>query len=93
MLMDVQVTPEGIILSVKVKPNSGRFRLIKKGEELVLELTSPPRDGKANQEILSGLPRLLRCEVSILRGSQSKRKLLLLKGITEQDIEAVLATG
>lgn len=93
MLMDVQVTPEGIIVSVKVRPNSERFRLTRRGEELVLELTSPPREGKANQEILSGLPRLLRCEVRILRGSQSSKKLLLLKGITEQDIEAVLAAG
>ena len=91
--MEVQETPEGIIVSVKVRPNSGRFKLTRKGEELILELTSSPIEGKANQEIVSELPRLLRCEVRILRGSQSKRKLLLLKGITEQDIEAVLATS
>lgn len=90
--MEVQETPEGLILSVKVKPGAGRFRLSSSGDDLVLELSSPAREGKANQEILRELPKLMRCEVRILRGSQSKRKLLLLKGITEQDIEAVLST-
>ena len=90
--MDVQETPQGLILSVKVKPNSGRFALRRDGDTVVIELTSPPREGRANQEIMRELPRLLRCEVQILRGSQSNKKLLLLKGITEKDIELVLDT-
>ncbi len=88
--MEMQETGEGIILSVKVKPNSGRFDIYKKDDEAVLELTSPARENRANQEIMAELPRLLRCEVRIIRGSRSKRKLLLLKGITESELDSFL---
>ena len=91
--MEIQETDQGIIVSVKAKPGSGRFRLSRSGEDIVLELTSPPREGKANQEIMKELPGLLRCEVQILRGSQSKKKLLLLKGINKEEFEAVLDTS
>ncbi len=90
--MDPQEIPQGVILSVKVKPNSPSFRLTRKGDDYILEVTSPPREGKANQEILSELPRKARCEVSILRGSQAGRKLILLKGITAKEVEAFLSS-
>jgi uncharacterized protein (TIGR00251 family) len=90
--MEIQETPEGLIVQVKVKPGSGGFRLTQQGENLVLELRSPPREGQANQEIMTELPKLLRCEVKILRGSRSSSKLLLLKGITREEIDLVLAT-
>ena len=90
--MEIQETPEGLIVTVKVRPNSGGFRLTKKRDDIVLELASPAREGRANQELLSELPRLLRCEVRIIGGLSSRKKLLLLRGITERELEAVLAT-
>jgi uncharacterized protein (TIGR00251 family) len=88
--MEIQETGDGLILSVRVRPNSGRFAIYKKDDDAVLELTSPAMEGRANQEIMREIPRLLRCEVRILRGAKSKRKLLLLKGITEEELEAFL---
>ena len=88
--MGIQETGDGLILSVKVRPNSAGLALYKKDDDVILELASPPREGRANQEIMSGLPKLLRCEVRILRGTQSKRKLLLLKGISVEELEAFL---
>lgn len=88
--MGIQETGDGLIVSVKVRPNSAGLALYKKGDDVILELASPPREGMANQEIMSGLPKLLRCEVRILRGTQSKRKLLLLKGISEEELKAFL---
>ena len=44
----------------------------------------------ANQEIMRELPGLLRCEVRILSGLKSRRKLLLLRGLTKQDLDIVL---
>jgi uncharacterized protein (TIGR00251 family) len=90
--MEIQETPEGIIVKVRVKPSSPRFRLSRKQGTLILDVTNPPKEGKANQEILSQLPRLLRCEVRILSGHKTSNKLLLLKGITEGDLELVLET-
>jgi uncharacterized protein (TIGR00251 family) len=91
--MEAQQTPKDLVVRVKVKPNSGRLRLTRRGEELVLEVTSPPREGRANQEILRELPKLLGCEVSIVSGLKSKRKTLLLSGITEKELEDSLTTG
>ncbi len=89
---ETRETPQGLIVSVRVKPDSSCFRLSKKGEELVLELTSTPRDGKANQEIMRELPELLGCGVRILRGSRSKKKLLLIKGMSREELDDVLDT-
>lgn len=90
--MEVQETPEGLIVSVSVRPGSPGFRLYRKGDRLLLEVTNPPREGLANREILRGLPGLLRCDVRILSGVKSRKKLLLLKGMTEKDLEAFLET-
>jgi uncharacterized protein (TIGR00251 family) len=88
--MEVQETDQGLIVPVNVKPNSPGFGLRKKDDKLFLDVTNPPREGRANQEIMRELPRLLRCEVRILSGLKSKRKLLLLRGITRQDLDIVL---
>ena len=91
--MEARQTPKDLIVTVKVKPNSGSFRLTRRGDELVLEVTSPPREGKANQEILREIPRLLGCGVRIVSGLKSKRKTLLLSGISQKELDAALATG
>ena len=90
IIMGIQETPQGLIVSVRVKPGSPGLRIYMKGEDIVLELTSPPKEGRANQEIMRELPRLLRCEVQILRGNQSQQNLLLLKRISQEEFEAVL---
>ena len=90
--MEIQETGDGLIVSVSVKPGSGRFAIITKGDEIILEVRSPPQEGKANQEIVRELPKLLRCDVRILRGEHRKKKLLLLKGISEQELRGVLDT-
>jgi uncharacterized protein (TIGR00251 family) len=90
--MEIQEIPQGTILSIKVKPNSSRFGFLVSGDDAVLELRSPPKEDRANQEILRELPKLLRCDVQILRGSHSKRKLILLKGISQKELRIVLDT-
>ena len=90
--MEIQETDKGIIVEVKVKPNSGAFGLSKKGGDLIIEVRSSASEGKANQEIIRELPRLLRCDVKILSGAKSRKKILLLEGVTESDIELVLDT-
>lgn len=91
--MEIQETADGLIVSVSVKPNSPRFAIMSRGDDIVLEVTSPPREGKANQEIMRELPRLLRCEVRILRGGKGKKKLIMLRGISADEFEGALDTG
>ena len=91
--MAIQEIENGLIVSVTVKPKSPAIRFYRSGDDIILELTCPAREGQANQEIVKELPRLLRCEVSIIRGAKTKKKLLMLKGITEQEFEGVLHPG
>ncbi len=88
--MNIQETDQALIVSVRVRPDSPGFRLSRRADGLVMELASPAREGRANQEIMRELPRLLRCEVRILSGLKSGKKLLLLRGLTKQDLELVL---
>jgi len=88
--MAISETPEGLIITARIKPGSGRFCFKMEKDDIILEVMSPAREGKANQEIMRELPKLLRCEVRILRGSSSRKKLMLLKGITSEELEIVL---
>lgn len=90
--MEVQETTEGLIIPVRVRPGSGRFAM-KDGEAgLVVELSGPAREGRANQELVKELSRILRCEVRIVSGLRSRRKIILLKGITEKELRLFLET-
>lgn len=82
--MDMKETPQGLVIGLKVKPNSKAFRLDTNG---VLEIRSPPREGKANQEIIKELGRLFKTEVKILRGHRGRCKVILLKNIKKGDVK------
>ena len=47
--MDVRPTPDGLLVNVKVKPNSDRFFFHEDG---TIEVKSSPQEGKANRELL-----------------------------------------
>ena len=80
-------TPEGLMINVKVKPRAPKFRLYQDG---TLEVKSPPIDGKANMEIIKEFKKLLGCEVMILMGISSKKKVLLLKGMDAETLNVAL---
>jgi uncharacterized protein (TIGR00251 family) len=80
-------TRDGLIIEVMVKPNSKRFALTRKDGQLILEVTSPPREGKANMEIIKGLKRLFGKDVEIVRGLKSKDKVILVRGANADEVE------
>lgn len=75
-----------VILEARVKPNSGRFGIKKKGEHLIIEVVSPPREGKANAEIIKELGRITGKEIRIIRGFRSRDKVILVKGAELEEI-------
>ena len=80
-------TPEGLLVNVKVKPNSGRFKLHEDG---MLEVKSPPIEGKANAEIMKKLKKMLGCEIKIVYGHSSREKMLLLMGMDAERLNKTL---
>lgn len=88
--MDIKESKDGIIIEIRANPASGRFRLHEKSNRLVLDLKSRPEGGKANMEIITGLGRIFRKEVRILRGHKSRDKTILIEGITKQEFKRIL---
>lgn len=87
-------TKRGVLIKVRVKPNSKRFALTRKDDQIILEVTSPPREGKANTEIIKGLRRLFGKEVEIVGGLRSREKVILVIGADRGEIERlVLSPG
>jgi uncharacterized protein (TIGR00251 family) len=82
--------PRGVLIEVRVRPNSPRFSLSRRGDELVIEVTSPPQEGRANTEIVKSLRKLTGREVEIIKGLKSRKKLILIRGSTPEDIEGIL---
>lgn len=83
----IRQTENGVLIEVKVRPNSKRFALVKKEDQLILEVVSPARAGKANLEIVKGLKRLFGREVEIVKGLRERRKVILVKGAKTELLE------
>lgn len=67
-------------LTIKVKPNSKEIGVEKIGpHHLLIRVKAPPRENKANQEVMETLAEHLRVpksRLSIVRGLKSKQKVV-----------------
>lgn len=75
-------TNDGIIVNIKISPNSKKNEIIKTDTEIKIKITAQPIDGKANKcliEFLSKTFKIPKTSIEILKGETSKDKLLLFK--------------
>ena len=66
-------------IEIKVIPNARKKEIIREGSGLKVKLTSVPRDGKANEELvkyLSEIFKVKKSEIKILRGEKDRRKVI-----------------
>jgi uncharacterized protein (TIGR00251 family) len=88
--------PDGTV-AVKVVPSASRDAcagLMDDGCTWRLRIAAPPVDGKANEAVVRFLAALLRLPasaISIQRGQTSRRKVLRIAGVTEQQVHDCLA--
>ena len=89
--------PEGSCLSIKVAPRSSRNEIGSvTGEELKLKVTAPPVDSAANEAVLRLLAEQLACprsSIQLVRGHTSRRKVILVRGMTPPAVLAKLSAG
>jgi len=78
-----------IILTVRAKPNSSKFS-VDVGNEIVISCKSPPKNNKANVEIVKELRRMLKKDVTIESGLKSKKKRIKIHNITRQELMELL---
>ena len=83
----IEETTDGIIFHAKIKTKSKKFLISKKDNHILVEVKSPPRQGKANIEIVKEFRNLFRKEVLILKGFKSKEKVIFINGIKEKEFQ------
>src|SRR5260221_11476598 len=82
---------DGVALAIKVQPRASRSEVVGVlGQELKIRITAPPVDSAANQALIEFIAEKLDCpkgSVTLVRGSTSRSKIVLIRGMAPNDIE------
>lgn len=76
-------TKDGVILSLKISPNSSKNEIIKSEDgSIKVKITAQPIDGKANKALVGFLSKqfkIPKSSIEIIKGHTGKDKSLLIK--------------
>ncbi len=82
-------------LWVQVTPGAKKRQVVGfEGGILRIKVKSPPKEGKANKELEEFLSELLdvpKSSVKVVKGHTSRKKLIEIKGVEEEQLKAVLS--
>lgn len=84
----------GVTVALQVQTRASRTEIV--GSEpdwLRMRVAAPPVDGAANAEIIAWLSKQLkvpRASVEFLSGERGRRKVLLIVGMTVEDVQVAL---
>lgn len=82
-------TKDGLIIRLKIIPNSSRNEFIWDNNVLKIKITAQPIENKANKaliELLSKQLKIAKSNIQIIKGELNKEKTLLILGIDENTI-------
>ena len=87
----VWMSDKGTFLRVVVKPNSKSKEFIVKKEQnsILINLTGPAKEGKANTELVKRLAKLLKIStgsIKLVAGHKSREKILLIDGVSAEEL-------
>lgn len=80
-------TKGGLVVRLKIIPNSSRNELIWENEGLKVKITAQPIENKANKaliEFLSKTLKIAKSNIQIIKGELNKEKTLLILDIDEE---------
>ena len=75
-------TSDGILVNIKIVPNSSKNDIVLEDEFVKIKITAQPIEGKANKaliEFLSKKFKIPKTSIEIVKGETSKEKTLFLK--------------
>ena len=85
------------VISIRVIPNATKNEIAGfAGNVLRVKIAAPPVKGKANEELLDFLCRLLAVDknrISIIRGHTARNKVIAIDGISKQSATELLLSG
>lgn len=85
-------TDKGLIVRIRVIPNSSKNEFLHENDNLKLKITAQPIENKANKAVIEFFSKRLmtaKSNIKIVKGELSKEKTLLIQNIKETDFEAV----
>lgn len=83
-------TNNGLIVRLKIIPNSSRNEIIWENEGLKVKITAQPIENKANKaliEFLSKTLKIAKSNIQIIKGEMNKEKTLFISGIDEENFK------
>jgi uncharacterized protein (TIGR00251 family) len=93
----IEATADGVVITVRVVPRSGRSGTAGvRGDAVLVRLTAPPVDGSANNELIRVVAAALlvpRRAVSIVGGARSRSKRVHVTGIDRETASLRLRGG
>lgn len=96
MPLELRETAQGVTLRVRVQPRSSRNALGGEREgALVVRLTAPPVEGRANQalaRVLADALGIAPSAVQLLRGNSGRDKLVAIAGVDAATARARLSS-
>ena len=79
-------TDKGLIVRIKIIPNSSKNELVVENEGLKVKITAQPIENKANKaliEFFSKQLKIAKSNIQIIKGELNKEKTLLISGFDE----------
>ena len=86
-------TNSGLIVRLKIIPNSSKNEIIFENDIIKVKLTAQPIENKANKALIEFLSKKLKIPKSniiILKGELNKEKTLLIQGIEENIFKKII---
>lgn len=83
----LEETKEGLIVRLKIIPNSSRNELIWENDSLKVKITAQPIENKANKaliEFLSKTLKIAKSNIQIIKGELNKEKTLMICDMNEE---------
>lgn len=81
-------------LSIRVVPRSKRNEIAgRRGDRIVVRVTAPPVDGRANAAacaVVAAAAGVPKSRVAVIRGAASRDKVLAVEGVTADELAAAL---
>ena len=88
---------ERATIIVQVQPNASQNKLVGFADGVLqLKIAAPPVKGKANQELIKFLSDILgvaRSNLTIEKGATSKRKVIAIEGLGQEEVVGRLEKG
>jgi len=93
-MLPVKETERGLIFHIRVLPRSSRCEVVGvQDEALKIKITSPPIEGKANEECIRFLAaqfKIKKSQMEIIAGHKSRKKTVAVLGLKKEDLLSFL---